>query len=186
MRTLGKRVECKLTQVQILSSPLIESMLEKEPNNPSALFLEGKMSDRDFLKAIRSLDQSTPTRDHAQKNIAMLVEPGVADKLLGNPEYHNLLSLSYFHVAQQQFFKGGVESVRENLDLALAEAKKVGFKDWEVYVEATIAYADKDAQRLEDLHGELKDGPNKAIVKNMLDGLTNFGDVNYERDYNVG
>lgn len=73
-----------------------------------------------------------------------------------------------------------------SFEAALSRGEKIDeedYEDWKNYIRATIAYLKKDIPLLEEFYAKLEDGTNKQIIGNMLKGLKENGDINYERDY---
>lgn len=151
--------------------------------------LSGNLSPTDFLGKVFALDQSTSDRIEAANNIKLLSDPSVYSLLEDDGdssfEFHNLLSLSYFHIGQQKLLANDLSGQRE-CEQALQEAQKInadGYEDWRLYIEATLAYLNKDKRLLKSLVGQLADGPNKEIAQHMLEGLEKFDVIDYQRDY---
>lgn len=154
-----------------------------------ASLLGGQLSPSEFIAEILELDQSIPTRDHAEENVRVLTDPAVLPILERDKdaafELYNLLSLSYFHVGQSKLAVGNEQGMND-FEAALRAAEKItdeGYEQWQRYIQATMAYIDKDILTLERLAGEMEVGSNKNIILNMIHGLRQYGTVDYRRDY---
>lgn len=151
--------------------------------------LSRRISAGQFLEAVMELDQATSARDHAEENIHLLTEPAVF-KILEQAtssldELHNLLSLSYFHVAQRKLL-GGDNSAKVDFEKSLQSAEKIqneDYRGWKDYVQATLSYMNQDIGALEEILSSIEEGPNKNIILNMIAGLKRYGNVDYKRDY---
>ncbi len=154
-----------------------------------ASLLSGKLSPSEFIARILELDQSIPTRDHAEENVRVLIDPAVLPILEQDEdaafELYNLISLSHFHVGQRKLAAGN-EQGKSDFEAALRAAEKItdeGYEQWWRYIQATMAYIEKDIPTLERIAGEMAAGGNKNIVLNMINGLRQYGTVDYRRDY---
>lgn len=165
-------------------------LLEAKPQDKlKANLLDGRLSPSEYIAQILELDQSIPTRDHAEENVRVLTDPAVLPILEQDKdaafELRNLLSLSYFHVGQRKLTAGN-EQGKSDFEAALRAAEKItdeGYEQWRHYIQATMAYIDKDIPALERIVGEMEDGGNRNIVLNMIEGLRKYGSVDYRRDY---
>lgn len=149
--------------------------------------LDGRLSGKEFLEHVFNLDQSTPGRDQAEKNIQLLLHPEVATKLQENDELYfelnNLLSLSHFHVGQKNLLGG--RDAHEDLKKALETAEKIqedGYEQWQYYIRATLAYLENDLPKLESLEQQITDA-NKGVVQRLIQGLRTRGEIDYRADY---
>lgn len=154
-----------------------------------ASLLSGQLSPSEFIAQILQLDQSIPTRDHAEENVRVLTHPAVLPILEREKDakfaLHNLLSLSHFHVGQRKLAAGN-EQGRNDFEAALRAAEKItdeGYEQWRLYIMATIAYIEKDIPTLERIASEMEASVNKNIALNMIKGLRQYGNVDYQRDY---
>lgn len=150
--------------------------------------LSKSISVDEFLNGIHELDQSTPNRDQAEPNIKLLADPEIKNIFEqdedAKSEYYYLLSFSHFHVGQQRVDKNPDQAL-PHFETALEAAEKSDDDDWRRYIQATIAYIKKDIPSMEIAYSGMEDGRrNKVVVGNMLQGLKEFGSVDYKRDYN--
>lgn len=166
----------------------VENPNEKQKELKRRLLL-GELSVATFLEKVFELDQSNPSRDESSRNAELLVDPEVVKKVAEDEDaqfqYNNLLSVSHFHLGQLLLMEDPVTAL-SSFEAALVAAEKIeeeDYEDWKNYIRATIAYLQKDIARLEEIHAKLEDGANKQIIGNMLKGLKENGEINYERDY---
>lgn len=152
-------------------------------------FLAGNISAVELIDALMTLDQAIPTRDHAEDNLRVLNDSEVRSKLAQDPEaifpLNELLTLTYFHIGQQKLATGDL-SAREDFVAALDAGQKIAdpeYISWCAYVEATIAYCDRDVDAVRACLERIREGSNQNIVRNMIRGLEHFGTVDYRRDY---
>jgi hypothetical protein len=134
-------------------------------------------------------DQSTSSREALYDNEQFLTDEEIIkyiedqDKEIQNG-YYRILSLSHFHVAQNEVVKGnadeGLEKFRESL---VCELKRLSHPDNIAYKRGSIAYLEKDIATLEDSIDRLEEGRNKEILVNMLEGLKTRGYPDYLADY---
>ncbi len=147
------------------------------------------MSAIELIDALMELDQSIPTRDFAEENLRMLNDPDVRLKIEQDSNaafaLSELLTLTHFHIGQRKLATGDL-SAREDFVAALDAGQKIAdpeYQSWCAYVEATIAYCDRDVEALRACAGRIREGSNQIIVRNMIRGLELFGTVDYRRDY---
>lgn len=146
--------------------------------------LDGKILTPDFVAQVIALDQSVPTKVHAEANVWLLTDKDVVAVIENDPsvrsKFHVILSLSHFHVGQRKLV-ARQEGAKGDFEKALRSSE--GDDRWLLYVQATLAYLDKDVTTLETLASRMPDGTNRKIVGNMLRGLKLHGNVDYLRDY---
>ena len=143
----------------------------------------GVLSETEFIDALSALDQSTPERSNAQENSAVLEAQDIKTQLTrseARARYYDLLSLTYFHLAQQQAENPTLETIAL-FHKALKAAREVtrtdpnfgGIQDWIDYVEGNVAYFENDSFRLSLVVDRMtEEGRNKNILMAFLDGLT--------------
>ncbi len=154
----------------------------------------GVITGKEFLKEIFKRDQSDGVRSLAGDNVELLRHPDVADffqrrendELLW--EYHNLLSLSYFHIGQQQAMAGFDRQALEEFESSLQVAEQVEvtedyeYGEWVEYVRGTVAYMRNDLETLQKCFDEVQDKRNKEILEAFVKGLESRGEPDYAAD----
>lgn len=150
--------------------------------------LRGEIGPDVFLDSLTALDQSSPHHELADTNIEILTSESVKAYFAEHPEYYsiyyNLISLSHFHVGQNQAMNG--EKTNKHFSQALVAAERAQTNDsvrWTEYVRATVAYFDNDTATMESILANLPDGNNRKIIAHMLKGLKERGETDYRADY---
>lgn len=161
-------------------------------------FLEKEISADEFLAQIDELESNLRSYDESTKTVEILRNPEVQQKISVLPEsafgYNNLLSLAYFHMARGAGFGGNISGAIESNAQALTYAKQAngyvqegdvyGY-DWVNYLEETLAYFEKDVDRLQkciDAMPGHKKFDNKEIMQSLLNGLNEHETPDYQRD----
>ncbi|MEI8062366.1 MAG: hypothetical protein WCG97_03685 [bacterium] len=158
--------------------------------------LSGEITPGAFLDEIEKIDQSTLDRKNSFENIKVLEDAEVREKFKGSDVvflYENLLSLTYFHIGQNEALEGQVGAL-SHFQSALEAAKKalevsgevVGYdSEWVYYVRATVSYLRKDLAELESCLPKITSRKNMLVVINLIDGLKKRGEIDYKTDYHI-
>ncbi len=148
----------------------------------------GELGPQDFLDELFRLDQATHTRDAAVQNLPVLKDESVRSYFqsqeLHRP-YWNLLSVTYVHIAQIMASRKENRRALEYFADALGAARHITDADyawWQNYCEGTIAYFRQDISSLQKAIERAQDESVSAILENLLKGLNDTGEVDYERD----
>ncbi|MEN9647745.1 MAG: hypothetical protein RLY57_549 [Candidatus Parcubacteria bacterium] len=142
----------------------------------------------DFLEKVRDLDQSTPSRDQAFENLKLLTDSNVREIFEDSDEkasYYAILSLTQFHIGQI-YAESNSGDTLTYFEAALTSAKEVDWEGYEqdvFYIEGTVAYLNSDIQKLKEMFLQMKEGRNKIILGNFIQGLKERGVPNYYSDY---
>lgn len=150
--------------------------------------LSEEISPEFFLEKVRDLDQSTPSRDQAFENLKLLTDSNVREIFKNNDEkasYYAILSLTQFHTGQIHAESNSGNTL-EYFEAALSSAKEVDWEGYEqdiLYIEGTVAYLNSDIQKLKEIFFQMKEGRNKIILGNFIQGLENSGTPDYYSDY---
>jgi len=165
--------------------------IEQNTENPQSQLkkrlLSGELSPDAFLEEIFRLDQSTSTRLDSYLNLEILTDTNLECLFMGDlrSEYLNLLCLTYFHIGQLEAMSGP-NSPLSYFEFALEVSKGVDWEDyddWKLYVASTISYFKQDLSALEKNYNLMKDGRNREIVSNFIQGIKTRGGINYNEDY---
>lgn len=168
-----------------------EQKQERPHEHLRAAFLRGEMTAVQCIDQLMALDQSTADRAHATENLRFLSDPEVLAMIKGDPDaafpLNDLLTLTHFHIGQRKLVAGD-DSARDHFLAALDAGEKLHEQDaeyasWCAYVQATIAYCDRDMSTLRACVAQIQEESNRIIVQNMVRGLEQFGTVDYRRDY---
>lgn len=163
---------------------------EQAPRDPGKELVAFRLPPESFLKEMLHQDQSFT--DNAG-TIELLTRPEVSAFLDARPryqlEYHNLLSVSYFHRGKDEALLGENGAAAASFSEALKHARVAeshgdeGYRPWTRYVEATLAYFESDLGTLREVHGELEDSRNREIIGNLIRSLETDGKVDYRLAY---
>ncbi len=160
-------------------------------DSPSQRLLKGAVSPHEFLRDLLAADQKTDTHYEAKSTIEVLESSEIADYFLTHEqeqvrdEYHNLLSLSYFHAAQLQAIEEHSDPT-EYFSRAYIEAETIesdSFGSWKLYVFGTIKYLEEDPEGLDFAINLINDEINKHALQRLKAGLLKYASVDYARDY---
>lgn len=155
--------------------------------------VRGSLSANEFLDSLFSRDQESAERNAAAENLIILTDPRVVnffaethDEVM-RQRYHSLMSLTHFHIGQQEA-RENLTSAAAHLDEAAFAAFNAGHDDaneeWARYVRATRAYIAGDANLLANILDTMDDvDKNTPIVKALLKGLRDRGRPDYGSDY---
>lgn len=164
---------------------LMNEVIDSDPSSPQELLkwrlLEGGLDFSSFLKQVMVLDQQGMHIENAQANIELLMDPKVLVLLAvldddTKENYFNMLSLSHFHRGQgMALHQEGdpVDQFRKAHQASLNISPEGGYARWQAYVAGTVAYFEKDTDRLKKIlqdNSEL-DGQNRVILENLLKSL---------------
>ncbi|MEX1026966.1 MAG: hypothetical protein WD049_03010 [Candidatus Paceibacterota bacterium] len=160
--------------------PTIQEMLKKE-------LLNQERAPTSFLEEIFKLDQSDKERSAAQNNREILEKEEVKSVFDSNAElsecYYTVLSLTYFHLAQQKGFKGDIPV--DELNKSIEAARQADLPEEEMrYKQATLAYFSRDLEKLEEIYEATStEDPFVGFITNLYKGLKERGDIDYGEDY---
>lgn len=169
--------------------------MEKDPTKSDDLpvnilklesqLLAGETPPREFILAVRDLDQLISSRESAVKAAEILGKPEVMALFVGTEYeamFYSIRSLTYFHRAQIRIKKGD-GGYLEDFKAALEDSQKEGkwSEDWSNYIQATIAYLSGDLEGLKKYAEEVT--LNKGIVQNFIGGFEERGYPKYLEDY---
>jgi hypothetical protein len=164
--------------------PKPESLQEKLKTQ----LLAQQISPEEFLEKVRELDQSTPSREEALKNITILEDPSIKaifDTSEEMSDYKAILSLTQFHIGQI-YSEAGSEEALSYFQSSLASVLEVDWDGYEqdcLYIGATVAYLKSDIGKLDEILVQMEEGRNKVVVGNLLQGLKERGRPDYSTDY---
>jgi len=136
-------------------------------------FLNGKIDYKTFRQKIIELDQKGTHVENAEKNIELLEDFQVKEKIFSAEKemisgYYKILSLSYFHKAQKtldinDFFKA--------YEYSLENFEDNDYQNWILYTKGTLEYLKKDEKELKNTIKMIDNGRNKEILKKFLKSL---------------
>lgn len=146
----------------------------------------GSVTLGEVLDMLLKLDQSSGTRDASDENLKFLLEPEIIEYVDTHPdfreEYHNLLSLTEFHVAQRMVSNNPAEAIK-HFKKSLESAKfDQSDESWSAYVEATIMYME-GREIPEELIAKAEQSKNALILRNFNLGIKERGSPSYMEDY---
>lgn len=100
-----------------------------------------------------------------------------------NPEHAYKDSLRLLHLAQSMAIKGGLPAATIFVEQAYDfwSPHLAADKEWGNYLLFTLAYFEKDLNRMESLCE--KTGYNIEVAERLLSGVKAHGDFDYGRDY---
>ncbi len=170
--------------------------LEIKPTNKynelKMQLLSGELGPEQVRNSLIDMDQETPERDASVVNYEFLTDPDVVTFIESQPEdiqkgYYRTLSFTELHIAQREAFNGNNEKALEILESSLEHAiKDSRFPENIEYRKGMIAYFKKDTGGMQSvLDSGYVTETNRKILKNMLNGLTTRGYVNYAEDYRI-
>ena len=165
-------------------------MMKNEEISLMEKLILNKISHKNFIDDVMSLDQSTPDRINAISNLKVLENKKVKKILKrskSSKDYYNLLSLTYFHLGQMTADKNNGDSL-SYFKKSLEASNRLGFKrhtQWKTYIKGTIAYLTYDKNKLKKIIPLLEDGRNKSIIQHFLHGLEERGSIEYKKDYSI-
>ncbi len=148
--------------------------------------LNGTVSVEAACETLFEWDQSSPSREAAEQNLAFLKAPEVVKYLTQHPEeegpYHTLLSLTEFHVGQELAATDPTQAI-EHFENALisARADKTN-ESWAAYVEGTLLYL-KNEEIPDELIVKVEEPRNRQVLENFNAGLKVRGTPSYFEDY---
>lgn len=167
----------------------------KRENLPSAeelkeKLLSGILGGAEFLVGLNALDQLTPERVDAIKNVEILTEPEVIDFFSNHPENRNLyyydLAFAYLHRGQieimdEQNREKAFESFRAALssihNIDTPDEREQAFKD---YIDGHVAYFEGDLEKLKKIHQNMREeGRNRFILESFIDQLESGSKFDY-------
>lgn len=162
-----------------------EESLPNQENLTQAL-LEGKIDANFFIDQFFDLDQSTPDRKNAIKNVEVIERPEVKRILAEGTDadnFNNFYSFTHFHVFQINAHFDDMTSALEHLKISSEYASKIeNDRHWPEYTRATVLYFENKLTELVDLYEQLGD-MNKEVVARLIKGLEKRGYPDYNEDY---
>lgn len=152
--------------------------------------LGGIESPKEVRLKLLEADQSDNTHEAANENLEFLededVENFISTQSLEIQEsYFRFLGFTQWHIAQNLMFEDknveGLELFKKSVQNSL---KGKGEESWIAYGKGTIAYLEKDIERLrENIFSVTTSEKNKVILERMLRTLESGVEPDYKTDY---
>jgi hypothetical protein len=173
------------------SIPTSEPEVQEGARDLRGEFMNGQLPPEQFLDELFSKDQADITRSAAESNLAILSDSELATQMSEHPDvmdqYHNLASLSAFHVAQQKLEAGDVVGAIPFLEQSQSSAQKVGwggYDGWKDYINATTAYARENKDEFLRILEKFPEGDQyRETLERLATGLKERGTFDYGTDY---
>jgi hypothetical protein len=149
--------------------------------------LDGSLSLEKVRNKLVELDQATPTRDAADKNLQFLKDPQIVEYINQHPEmtegYNRFLSFTEFHVAQRLTLDNPIEAINHfKMALENARVTQSDGESWASYIQGTLLYME-GKEIPEELIAKAEQSKNAQILKNFNKGLKARGFPSYLEDY---
>lgn len=143
---------------------------------------------REFLRELHRMDQHSNDHEQAYINLRVLQDEEVQRICTADEEvreqYYELLSISNFHAGQFEALYG-TEDPTSYFKRAQYAAEEVNTHNaWIEYIRATVAYFSNNMSTLYGIYEGLShDHPYAENIANLYNGLNQYGEPNYQRDY---